>query len=82
MSPLLRRRFESPQKARQVGQDGLDGRALGVQAGDREVRLSRVMRVRGNAMQQQRTAGDCVFRPKPATDSDASRPPIPTERGH
>ncbi len=24
----------------------------------------------------------CVFRPKPATDSDASRPPIPTERGH
>lgn len=24
----------------------------------------------------------CVFRPKPATDSDASRPPVPTERGH
>ena len=24
----------------------------------------------------------CVFRAKPATDSDASRPPIPTERGH
>ena len=24
----------------------------------------------------------CVFRSKPATDSDASRPPIPTERGH
>ena len=24
----------------------------------------------------------CVFRPNPATDSDASRPPIPTERGH
>jgi len=24
----------------------------------------------------------CVFRPKPAADSDASRPPIPTERGH
>lgn len=25
---------------------------------------------------------NCVFRPKPATDSDASRPPVPTERGH
>lgn len=24
----------------------------------------------------------CVFRPIPATDSDASRPPIPTEPGH
>jgi hypothetical protein len=24
----------------------------------------------------------CVFRPIPATDSDASRPPIPTELGH
>jgi tRNA nucleotidyltransferase (CCA-adding enzyme) len=25
---------------------------------------------------------NCVFRPNPATDSDASRPPVPTERGH
>jgi len=25
---------------------------------------------------------ECVFRPKPATDSDASRPPVPTELGH
>jgi hypothetical protein len=24
----------------------------------------------------------CVFRPKPATDSDANRPLIPTEAGH
>lgn len=24
----------------------------------------------------------CVFRRKPATDSDAIRPPIPTEAGH
>jgi len=24
----------------------------------------------------------CVFRSKPAIDSDASRPPVPTERGH
>ncbi|MDF0652892.1 MAG: hypothetical protein P0121_15650 [Nitrospira sp.] len=24
----------------------------------------------------------CVFRPKPTTDSDASRPPVPAERGH
>lgn len=29
-----------------------------------------------------RTRYECVFQPKPATDSDASRPPIPTERGH
>jgi hypothetical protein len=29
-----------------------------------------------------RKAADCVFRPKLAIDSDASRPPIPTERGH
>jgi hypothetical protein len=25
---------------------------------------------------------ECVFRPNPATDSDASRPPIPTQSGH
>lgn len=24
----------------------------------------------------------CVFRPKPATDSDGSRPQIPTQGGH
>jgi hypothetical protein len=28
------------------------------------------------------SVGACVFRPKPASDSDAIRPPIPTEVGH
>ena len=51
ISPLLRSRFEGPQEARHVCEDGLDGRALGVQAGNREARLSGVVQARAPQIQ-------------------------------
>jgi len=33
-------------------------------------------------LEEQGYAVDCVFRPKPTTDSDPSRPPIPMQADH
>jgi len=82
IGPLLRSRFQGTQEARQVGQYGLDGGLLGVQAGDRETCLSGVVCVRGDAMQQERSTGDRLEMFVWLGQPHEQRPPVVDEGDH
>lgn len=51
-------------------------------SGNGEGRILRPLRANGHPLSGHQYADACVIRRKAASDSDAIRPPIPTEVGH
>lgn len=80
--PLLRSGLQGSQEACQIRQHGLDGRSCRMGAGNRQPRLSTMSGLRGHAMQQERSARDCLEVFVRLGQSHKQIPPVVHQRHH